>query len=658
MKSIQTKLTVTILIIFLMALGALGSLNYWKARSIITESVTDDMSKLAINSAGDVGAWLETRKLELTMIAAAPMVQNGNLDDIFPFLVNAVKMNSIYISLGYTLPTGDCISSTGARTNLADREWFQRAMRGETFVSDPFLSATNGHLTPVVAVPVKKNGKVVGVISGAADMEGLTGKVLTIKAGQTGYAFVVQGDGLRIVHPDKNIAMKSNPLKDAGTEPAMKQLTEQMVRGEKGLASLKSSDGIEKYYAYAPIPGMNWSLAISVPVSEVTGGVSALTTISLITIVVVLVIAALAITVLTSKIVGPLRNMVAYIEEVAAGDLSERQWTFYSRDEIGQLAAAIIRMRGNLRSLITQISQATEQVSASSEELTASAEQSVQAANQITTSITNVATGSTTQMGAANEATSVVEEMSASIQQVAANANQVATQSAQAAGKAKDGSGAVDKAVSQMIKIENTVNTSAQVVAELGERSKEIGQIVGTISGIAGQTNLLALNAAIEAARAGEQGRGFAVVAEEVRKLAEQSQEAAKQIAELIGEIQGETDKAVLAMNNGTREVKAGADVVNAAGDAFREIVKLVTQVSGQVQEISTAIHQMATGSQQIVGMVRKIDGLSQKSAAEAQGVSAATEEQLATLEEIASSSQALSMLAEDMQAAVRQFMV
>ena len=179
-----------------------------------------------------------------------------------------------------------------------------------------------------------------------------------------------------------------------------------------------------------------------------------------------------------------------------------------------------------------------------------------------------------------------------------------------------------------------------------------------TIAGIAGQTNLLALNAAIEAARAGEQGRGFAVVAEEVRKLAEQSQEAAKKIAELIGEIQGDTDKAVVAMNDGTREVKTGAEVVNAAGVAFQEISGLVTQVSSQVKEISAAIQQMASGSQQIVDSVKRIDGLSKTSAGEAQSVSAATEEQLASMEEIAGSSEALSKLAQDLQAAVAKFRI
>lgn len=209
-----------------------------------------------------------------------------------------------------------------------------------------------------------------------------------------------------------------------------------------------------------------------------------------------------------------------------------------------------------------------------------------------------------------------------------------------------------------MAQLENTVNTSAEVVEKLGERSKEIGQIVDTISGIAGQTNLLALNAAIEAARAGEQGRGFAVVAEEVRKLAEQSQEAAGRIAQLIGDIQGDTDKAVVAMSEGTREVKMGADVVNAAGDMFREIVELVSQVSAQVREISAAIQQMASGSQQIVGVVQKIDRLSKSSSVESQSVSAATEEQLASMEEIAAASQTLSKLAQDLQVEVTKFRV
>ncbi|WP_215828324.1 methyl-accepting chemotaxis protein [Pelorhabdus rhamnosifermentans] len=354
----------------------------------------------------------------------------------------------------------------------------------------------------------------------------------------------------------------------------------------------------------------------------------------------------------------PVNKLAVVARKVAAGDLTEQVEMNNSQDEIGQLAAAFNTMVLNLKTLIKQVTINAEQVAASSEELNANSEQSAQATNQIASSITEVAAGANAQMEAADDASAVVEQMSAGIQQIAANANQLADHSAQAADKAKNGDKEVEQAVKQMSQIENTVNTSAQVVAKLGERSKEIGQIVDTISGIAGQTNLLALNAAIEAARAGEQGKGFAVVAEEVRKLAEQSQEAAQKIAELIGEIQGETDKAVVAMNEGTQEVQTGTEVVNDAGIAFKEIMNVVGQVSDQVKEISAAIQQMATGSQQIVDSVKKINDLSKKSAGESQGVSAATEEQLASMEEIATSSQALAQLAQDLQTSVTKFHV
>lgn len=657
MKSIQVKLTAIILAIFLVSLGALGGLNYWKAREIVTQNITGDLQKQAVNSAQDVSDWLEARKGEMAVIALAPMVHSGNAEGIVPFLRNIAQANKLYDALGYVQPNGQAFNSSGVTLDVSDREYFRKAMNGEVNISDPVVSKTSGHIIAMVAIPVKVDGKVSGVVYGSIDMEGLSKKILSIKVGQTGYALVAQKDGLTIIHPSKDVAMKVNPLTDPNADAGRKANTGRMVSGEAGITTLTAL-GIDRYYAFAPVPGMGWSLAITVPVAEVTGSVSTLTTISLITTVVVLVIAAILISWYARRLTRPIKALEELAKRIAGGDVSKTSLVTSSDDEIGRLAKSFAEMTHNLRELIRKIHGATDQVAASSEELTASSEQSAQSANQIATAVTNVAAGAEEQLGAADAAASVVEQISAGIQQIAANSQQVAAQSAMAADRAKDGDESVSKAVAQMESIEGTVNTSAMVVTKLGERSKEIGQIVDTISGIAGQTNLLALNAAIEAARAGEQGRGFAVVAEEVRKLAEQSQEAAKKIAALISEIQGDTDKAVAAMTAGTREVKTGAEVVNAAGIVFREIVDLVSQVSSQVREISASIQQMASGSRQIVVSVNKIDELGKKSAGEAQGVSAAAEEQLASMEEIASSSQSLAKLAQDLQTAVAGFQI
>ena len=657
MKSIQMKLTVTILAIFAIALTTLGGLNYWKSRSIVMEDITVNMQKTATDSAEEIGDWLEGCKVEMAGIAMAPVLRSGKTEEILPYLDYLKREHGRYENYGFVFPDSNFVDNVGARGSLKEREYIQKALQGTASVSNPVISRGTGKLVTVVAVPVKVGGQVVGAVFGAINMETVTKKALSVKVGKTGYAYVLQADGTAIIHPNKDIAMKVNAVTDTKLPEVLRAVNSRIVKGNSGFESY-SYEGVEKMVAYAPVPGMQWYFGVNVPTTEMTESVSALTWISLTTIIVVLILAALIIAWFARRIAQPIQTLELAANKIAGGDLSQAHLNISSNDEIGRLAKSFEQMAQNVRALIKQIHSDAEHLAASSEELTASADQSSQATNQVAISIQEVAGGAAEQMEAANSTAAIVTEMSAGIQQIAANASSVASQTESAADKAVKGGAAVDKAVNQMGQIEQTVNTSAAVVAKLGERSKEIGQIVDAISGIAGQTNLLALNAAIEAARAGDQGRGFAVVAEEVRKLAEQSEEAAKKIAGLIGEIQVDTDKAVQAMQTGTREVKTGAEVVNAAGASFREIADLVTEVSDQVKQISKAIQEMAQGSQKIVESVDKIDGLSKKSAGEAQSVSAATEEQLASMEEIATSSRALATLAQELQTAVAKFRI
>lgn len=335
-------------------------------------------------------------------------------------------------------------------------------------------------------------------------------------------------------------------------------------------------------------------------------------------------------------------------EAVSKGDLNV-QAEVYSNDELGKLSTEYNGMIGSIKALISQIQKTSSQVAAASEELTASADQSAQVTQQIAQSITHVSEFSENQVDAVNVTTDVVQQMSAGIEETSATISMTADQTSEAVKAAQDGNESIKNAVMQMNNIEMTVSSSAQVVTKLGENSKEIGQIVETISGIAGQTNLLALNAAIEAARAGEQGKGFAVVAEEVRKLAEQSKAAAERIANLIEGIQKDTEEAVVVMNEGTAEVKVGAEVVSAAGSAFEKILEMVNHVNRQSKEIATTMEEMANGTQHIVTSVEDIDKSCKKMSDETQTVSASTEEQSAAMQEIASASRSLAVLAQEL---------
>ena len=657
MTSIKVKLTVTILAIFFVALSTLGGLNYWKARTIVTGNITREMVDQANASAKDVGDWLDSRKAELALIASNPVVGSGNMEAMIPMLAAAKNSSKTFEAVVYIAPDGIAVNETGFKVNLNDRPFFKAAINGRTFVSDPLISRATGNLVINVAVPVKIGDKVGGVIFGATPLETLSKKILAVKVGQTGYSFVIQGDGLTIIHPDKEIAMKDNALTNPNSTPDIQNLNERMSSGETGIVTVTAS-GEERYIAYAPVPDVNWSLGVSVPVAEVSGAVAALTTVSAATIFVILVVAGLIVSWYACRIARPIQTLAEAARKIAGGDIAQTKLDIAANDEVGRLGQSFAQMAQNLRGLIQKITQATDQVAASSEELNASAEQTTLAAKQVAKAITEVANGAEKQLKAVDNTAATVTQMSAGIRKIAANASAVSGTAAESAEAARSGSMAVNKAVRQMQYIENTVTRSSQVVTKLGERSTEIGQIVETISGIAGQTNLLALNAAIEAARAGEHGRGFAVVAEEVRKLAEQSAEAAKRITVLIAEIRKDTDSAVIAMDEGTREVQVGAEVVNDAGRAFQEIFKSVSDVSTQIKEVSVAVQQMAEGSQEVVNSVREIDAVSKAMASQAQGVSAATEEQSATMQEIASASQALAKMAEELTQAVSKFKI
>lgn len=359
---------------------------------------------------------------------------------------------------------------------------------------------------------------------------------------------------------------------------------------------------------------------------------------------------------LSRMIADPLRVVASRMEDLAQGNLAVAPVTYVAKDEVGKLGIAFNELVANFRSLIEQVKVAGEQVAASSEELSASAQQSVRATEQAMGSVEQIATTAEVQTQRTQESVRVMEEMSVAIQRIADTSSAVSEASVVAADDAQQGNIQIQQAVFQIDSLSQGVNHAADLVQQLGVRSEAIGKIVDVITGIASQTNLLALNAAIEAARAGEQGRGFAVVADEVRKLAEQSEESAREIARLIGEIQHETTQVVSVMLAGTEEAKKGAAAVQEAGKTFERIVVSAKDVAGQIQEVSAATEQMSASVQQVASAMDEMNRLSEEAAVHTQSVSAGAEEQLAAMQEIARSSNNLNELSHELQESISQF--
>ena len=325
-------------------------------------------------------------------------------------------------------------------------------------------------------------------------------------------------------------------------------------------------------------------------------------------------------------------------------------------DEFGHIAASFNHMFDEFRDMTKEFQASADIVDQSAIQLTETAEQSAEATQSIAQSITEVAGSTQEQMDYVTKTKEEVDAFSEGVDKSLATMNticrhvEVTTQMTQEGGKL------VQATVEQMHSIADTVEHSSAVIEKLGERSKEIGAIIDTISGIAEQTNLLALNAAIEAARAGEHGRGFSVVAEEVRKLAEESQEAATKISDLIAAIQKETGAAVSAMETGRAEAEKGRANVQSTGEGFKAIMERIEGIHSDTQLIMGTIQDIDESGKKIVGYTDNIHGSSQKISSSTETVSAAAEEQSAGMEEIAASSRQLAEQAQKLKDALGKF--
>lgn len=674
LSSIRIRLLLMMLPLMVFSLGTVAGLSYYFANQFLARSIDETAVSIGADYSNQIRGIINERVIELEGLASDKVMHSSNDHaQVVKVLNDAYKRIGNFDNINALLPDGTGVRFNGTTTNVADRDYVKMVVsRKQVYIADPNLTRGTGKLGVIIAVPVLEDGKLFKIITGNVSLQRIGDLIKEVKFKENGYATLIDDSGMVLAHGKRpelngklNISTKKlDPelqVQEVKVDEHYNNLFEEAKKGKKNSGRYVDLDGVKNIGIFTPIKlpgGQQWVMVVSAPEVEVTREISALSKIMFGVVILCIVLTTALIIYMSKKFASPIVMMKNEALLLAQGDLKERQVAIHSNDEIGQLAYAFREMSKNIRYLILQVQLQADTIAASSEQLTASTQQSAQAGNQVAISITEIAQGTERQSVAITNMAAVAEEIAVSVGTVANTGKMIAETANGSTKETERGHQAIGQAMTQMKQINQGSESVGRVIGELAKGSQEISEIVSLIASIAGQTNLLALNAAIEAARAGEQGRGFAVVAEEVRKLAEGSNQAAKQIANLIKRNEIDMNEAIVATRMNSDAVDAGIHVVGIAGNVFKEIASSVVHLSDQIYEISDSIEQIAVGSQGLAETISHIDRESKANSAETLTISAVSEEQSASMQEVASASQVLANISCELQHIIIKFKV
>lgn len=651
-RSLKVKLILFFILFAFIPAAIGGAISIYININATKSSAIQSNSNTAAQVAKQIEIMLNDSQGLTAGLALSPTVRSMDGAAIRDMII-AVQQKNPQFELMYVLDSSgmQIARTSGTLANRGDKAYFKEAIKGNDFFSESYISAFTNAPCVTISTPIKnQNGRIIGVIAADISLQTLKDIAANVKIGENGYVEIVDNLGTVIAHPDNDKVVKKESF-------AQLEYVKRVINGQSGWVEALSTRGDKTITAFAPISKYNWGIIVNQPVKEIFNVAVSSAYVILAILLISILLATITAFYIARGIAGPLQKVVESVAQIAGGDLSHTL-TVKGVLEVNQLVIGINHMASSLRKIIIQTSSVAESVAASAEELTASATEVGKVSEEVAQTIQDVAQSATVQMKLSNESASVILDMNNCIVDTVKAASEVADVSAKSELSADNGIKQVDHAVNLMNHIQDDVSSTGKMIDILGQKSRQIGQIVEVITNIAGQTNLLALNAAIEAARAGEQGRGFAVVADEVRKLAEQSQTAAKEIAEIIGAIQSETAQTVQAMDKSGKEVTEGVRVVTASKVAFEGIYSDVKNMRQKLESIVVLVDKQQSGSVQVEQAINSIADSARMNSDSSQEVAAASEEQNASVQEIVTAVSSLATMASQLQEVVSKFKV
>ncbi|MBM7866282.1 HAMP domain-containing protein [Heliobacterium gestii] len=649
-KSLKIRALALASVVLICGIALAMGLMYSQAKEIITANLKQNALQSVSVHADRLAQWLQVRMAEVEVIANTEIVRTMDREKVMPYLKREMeRFKGTYNSFGISDRTGKLALNNGAIIDISSESSFPAIMsNGVSVISDPFPDKQNERdLIISMETAVRSgDGTVVGLASGASLVSTVFQQNADFHIGQTDKVYILKKDGTVLYHPDYK-PLSTNALKegDAAYQSALKE----MLGGAVNTLSVG-----DKILFGAPVQGKDWVMVLEVPVHEYLDALNTLM-VRMIVLSIGVIVALIGMALYLLQSIFRRIDILAQTAEVTAkGDLRSR--LSEGEDEIGMVNRCFNQMVGELRKIVTELARSATSVSENALAYRELTDDAVQTGHVVSATIHQLSQGSqataqeveriTLSIDALNQVVGKMTSLGTTIDGVVENTR----------AKAEQGSLSITETVAQMDTIQEQVQKTGLVVDDLTAQSEEIAMISTTIGSIASQTNLLALNAAIEAARAGEAGQGFSVVAEEVRKLAEQSATAAKEIDVEIHAIQERIAMAVASMRENGERMIGGKEAIRKISSHFTEIEQGVRHIAHASKDLGNVAKEIDEGSKQIGNAVANCSAVSEEVAAGSEHAVSQMESQEKSLQALRSAATHLKEMAQNLETHIAHF--
>lgn len=662
MKSIKTKLITYFSILILLSSFSVGIVSVYRAGQSLTKEAEKSLESLSFEAARLTNSRIETQKKTLEMISLRADIQSMDWEIQKPILQRQVESTD-FLDLAIVQLDGTAYYSGGNISQLGDREYVQKALKGETNISDLLISKVTNDIVLMYATPIKRDGKVIGALIGRREGEAVSKITDDVGYGKEGYGYIINNNGTVVGHTDREKVVKQfTPIEEAKSDKSLTSLAamfEKILAEKKGVGTYSFNKN-KLYAGYAPIEDSNWIVVITANQNEVLSAIPTLQKNIAMIMIIVLIVSVIIAYLIGNSITKPIISIIHHSEKLADLDLKEGvSERFLSRkDEVGVLSKSLQSITINLRDIIKDISSSSEQVSAASEELTAISQQSATAAEEVSRTVEEIARSATNQAQNTEEGAFKSDALGEIIEKDQGHLKQLNNAYQNVGIVVDEGLKEIEKLTKVTEESSRATKEIHEVILKTNDSSNKIGQASNVIASIAEQTNLLALNAAIEAARAGEAGKGFSVVAEEIRKLAEQSGASTKTINEIVNELQSNSKNAVKTMERVSTISNEQKSSVISSKSKYELIAEAMMDSEQAIKQLNISGEEMEKMKNEILTTLQNLSSIAEENSAATQQASASMEEQTASIEEIAGSSDGLSILAQNLQAIIMKFKV